>query len=281
MSSSGGFHRFDRDRLRRSRAGIPPRENELQVRCHRNLVQTKKRPPALDLDQQMAGPAGARCPKTRQPVAALPPVWGNWGRPRFSLLCPVWTRAPGKPASAADTPESWEARAAIGSSAQIIPHSSSTLPARGGLNKRKAFVAKAVASCAASKKRSRGAGWAAPAKNCRAGLDLGRKDDKMIAHAGGEAQRRLSGANIAGWSSPVAREAHNLEVAGSNPVPATNDSGQVSPEPADSGRTPCTTRGSVVSWRLLSRRSFDIAARSVSEANSGPWSRLRFEATDG
>ena len=25
----------------------------------------------------------------------------------------------------------------------------------------------------------------------------------------------------AGWSSPVAREAHNLEVAGSNPVPAT------------------------------------------------------------
>jgi hypothetical protein len=29
--------------------------------------------------------------------------------------------------------------------------------------------------------------------------------------------------NIAGWSSPVAREAHNLEVAGSNPVPATND----------------------------------------------------------
>ncbi len=26
----------------------------------------------------------------------------------------------------------------------------------------------------------------------------------------------------AGWSSPVAREAHNLEVAGSNPVPAIN-----------------------------------------------------------
>jgi hypothetical protein len=25
-----------------------------------------------------------------------------------------------------------------------------------------------------------------------------------------------------GWSSPVAREAHNLEVAGSNPAPATN-----------------------------------------------------------
>ena len=28
--------------------------------------------------------------------------------------------------------------------------------------------------------------------------------------------------NIAGWSSPVARQAHNLEVIGSNPVPATN-----------------------------------------------------------
>ena len=29
------------------------------------------------------------------------------------------------------------------------------------------------------------------------------------------------GAHDAGWSSPVAREAHNLEVTGSNPVPAT------------------------------------------------------------
>ena len=27
---------------------------------------------------------------------------------------------------------------------------------------------------------------------------------------------------LAGWSSPVAREAHNLEVAGSNPAPATS-----------------------------------------------------------
>jgi hypothetical protein len=26
----------------------------------------------------------------------------------------------------------------------------------------------------------------------------------------------------AGWSSPVARQAHNLKVAGSNPAPATN-----------------------------------------------------------
>ena len=28
--------------------------------------------------------------------------------------------------------------------------------------------------------------------------------------------------NVAGWSSPVARQAHNLKVAGSNPAPAPN-----------------------------------------------------------
>ncbi len=33
----------------------------------------------------------------------------------------------------------------------------------------------------------------------------------------------LSQPNIgAGWSSPVARQAHNLKVVGSNPTPATN-----------------------------------------------------------
>ena len=35
-------------------------------------------------------------------------------------------------------------------------------------------------------------------------------------------QRHYLCLKIAGWSSPVARQAHNLEVAGSNPVPATN-----------------------------------------------------------
>src|SRR5271165_2019735 len=30
--------------------------------------------------------------------------------------------------------------------------------------------------------------------------------------------------NAAGWSSPVARQAHNLKAAGSNPAPATNQS---------------------------------------------------------
>ena len=31
----------------------------------------------------------------------------------------------------------------------------------------------------------------------------------------------FANANVAGWSSPVARQAHNLKVTGSNPVPAT------------------------------------------------------------
>src|SRR5580692_7147080 len=34
--------------------------------------------------------------------------------------------------------------------------------------------------------------------------------------------RRGSTTTNAGWSSPVARQAHNLKVTGSNPVPATN-----------------------------------------------------------
>ena len=32
----------------------------------------------------------------------------------------------------------------------------------------------------------------------------------------------------AGWSSPVARQAHNLKVVGSNPTPATNNFSQKS-----------------------------------------------------
>ena len=33
--------------------------------------------------------------------------------------------------------------------------------------------------------------------------------------------QRLQAQTVAGWSSPVARQAHNLKVTGSNPVPAT------------------------------------------------------------
>jgi hypothetical protein len=37
----------------------------------------------------------------------------------------------------------------------------------------------------------------------------------------GAAARSIHKLNIAGWSSPVARQAHNLKAAGSNPAPAT------------------------------------------------------------
>src|SRR5271168_1497815 len=40
----------------------------------------------------------------------------------------------------------------------------------------------------------------------------------------------------AGWSSPVARQAHNLKVVGSNPTPATTDSERLGPN--EPGR-PC------------------------------------------
>ena len=39
-----------------------------------------------------------------------------------------------------------------------------------------------------------------------------------------ESEHKFRAADInAGWSSPVARQAHNLKVAGSNPAPATNN----------------------------------------------------------
>ena len=38
-----------------------------------------------------------------------------------------------------------------------------------------------------------------------------------------KSEHKFRAADInAGWSSPVARQAHNLKVAGSNPAPATN-----------------------------------------------------------
>ena len=46
---------------------------------------------------------------------------------------------------------------------------------------------------------------------------------------------RMGTFNDAGWSSPVAREAHNLEVVGSNPAPATWSSDKKSPTGAKSG----------------------------------------------
>ena len=57
-------------------------------------------------------------------------------------------------------------------------------------------------------------------ENHRAPSTIVSADDTMSDEAG-EAVRRPAVSYIAGWSSPVAREAHNLEVSGSNPLPAT------------------------------------------------------------
>ena len=43
--------------------------------------------------------------------------------------------------------------------------------------------------------------------------------------------------HVAGWSSPVAREAHNLEVTGSNPVPATCGGCAKTQLPANPGKS--------------------------------------------
>ena len=42
----------------------------------------------------------------------------------------------------------------------------------------------------------------------------------------------LRGRPVAGWSSPVARQAHNLKVAGSNPAPATTSRREYAYQPA-------------------------------------------------
>ena len=49
-----------------------------------------------------------------------------------------------------------------------------------------------------------------------------RSSEREDSQAGGRQRRRLRlKIGIAGWSSPVARQAHNLKVVGSNPTPAT------------------------------------------------------------
>ena len=58
-------------------------------------------------------------------------------------------------------------------------------------------------------------------------------------------------ASDAGWSSPVAREAHNLEVAGSNPVPATLTSGTTTSGVARFRISPCLSGAFVVSCQSV------------------------------
>ncbi len=83
--------------------------------------------------------------------------------------------------------------------------------------------------------------------------------------------------NDAGWSSSVARWAHNPEVAGSNPVPATEGSGPgihwiPGPECFRGGATRCSRGGaldgSVVAPGAHSRWAFGALARSSSSGST-------------
>lgn len=57
------------------------------------------------------------------------------------------------------------------------------------------------------------------------GLGLHKKASKRLLRNASKRLLRLASKRLlrgdAGWSSPVARQAHNLKVTGSNPVPAT------------------------------------------------------------
>src|SRR4051812_1347206 len=61
-------------------------------------------------------------------------------------------------------------------------------------------------------------------QNTRSHPELGREDPQRrwyCASRRGRVGRRQASQPTAGWSSPVARQAHNLKVRGSNPLPAT------------------------------------------------------------
>ena len=49
------------------------------------------------------------------------------------------------------------------------------------------------------------------------------KQKHLLKHAAAKSQKTPQATNNAGWSSPVARQAHNLKAAGSNPAPATTE----------------------------------------------------------
>ena len=74
---------------------------------------------------------------------------------------------------------------------------------------------------------------------------------------------RIGTSNDAGWSSPVAREAHNLEVVGSNPAPATQ--ALRSHVASDRGVFSCAGRGS---GRLIPLSANDLRDRP------SPWASL-------
>ena len=82
----------------------------------------------------------------------------------------------------------------------------------------------------------------------------------------------------AGWSSPVARQAHNLKVAGSNPAPATN----LNPAHSEQGFLMCSNGQYQVyvlqnaAGRFYIGLSENVAFR-LAQHNNGvsKWTRLR------
>lgn len=71
----------------------------------------------------------------------------------------------------------------------------------------------------------------------------------------------------AGWSSPVARQAHNLKAAGSNPAPATTTSTTLSPNkfdsvPSISTRIGVAAAGSV-GWTMMTEMIARAALRNA------------------
>ena len=74
----------------------------------------------------------------------------------------------------------------------------------------------------------------------------------------------------AGWSSPVARQAHNLKVTGSNPVPATNSKARLS---QDSGLS-CVRGIRAQALEIATRVETVAVCRARSSAELAPNSTL-------
>src|SRR5689334_22048243 len=71
----------------------------------------------------------------------------------------------------------------------------------------------------------------------------------------------------AGWSSPVARQAHNLKVVGSNPTPATNMRARMSPGQQPGLIRPCANV--VPAARLRELRGARRRKRTARRRNAG------------
>ncbi len=124
--------------------------------------------------------------------------------------------------------------------------------------------------------------WYCASRPGRVGRRQARQDHAMIHHSLSHdhdtARRPTAAGQDAGWSSPVARQAHNLKAAGSNPAPATNLNCEASaeaaasldPDPkasiAASAPRTSTVRGALESVGQGISRTSSISARTCSRA---------------